>query len=136
MSNSLLRIGQENYQRGHHRPIVRTKSGYIHQNIFAPREMDDKFDGSYWMHHGSPLKCYSDTGTWWRYIDCDTVKGYLSCYTRYDVDRRLELSRGCSTHQLQEKQHECETQTSRDLREIVCYCSYNYCNSGFIYILC
>ena len=33
---------------------------------------------------GSPLKCYSDTATWWRYIDCDTVRGYLSCYTRSD----------------------------------------------------
>ena len=33
----------------------------------------------------SPLKCYSDTATWWRYIDCDTVRGYLSCYTRSDL---------------------------------------------------
>ena len=29
------------------------------------------------------LSCYSDTSSWWRYKHCDTVLGYLSCYTRY-----------------------------------------------------
>ena len=82
---------------------------------------------------------------------------------RYDIDRSRELSRGCSTHQLQHQQHECETQvliylyqidilkmntrnqkgnflillsitfqTSRNVREIVCYCGYIYCNSGYL----
>ena len=72
------------------------------------------------------------------------------CYllARYDVDKNLELSQGCSTRQVSLKQHECETQvrlvsavtwsigpasalqTSRNVREIVCYCNYNYCNAG------
>ena len=34
------------------------------------------------LTQGPPLKCYSDSSTWWRYIDCDSVRGYLSCYTR------------------------------------------------------
>ena len=29
---------------------------------------------------------------------------------RYDVDKNLELSQGCSTRQVSLKQHECETQ--------------------------
>ena len=78
----------------------------------------------------SPLKCYSDSGSWRRYIDCDSVRGYMSCYTRYtviyvsmdvrvsvmfryDIGRRQELSRGCSTHQLQHQQHECESQVDQ-----------------------
>ena len=64
------------------------------------------------------------------------------------MDKNLELSQGCSTRQVSLKQHECETQvrlvspltcsispasalqTSRNVREIVCYCNYNYCNAG------
>ena len=35
-----------------------------------------------------------------------------NCYllARYDVDKNLELSQGCSTRQVSLKQHECETQ--------------------------
>ena len=29
---------------------------------------------------------------------------------RFDIDKKIELSRGCSTHQIQLQQHECETQ--------------------------
>ena len=72
----------------------------------------------------------------------------MLCLARYDVDKNLELSQGCSTRQVSLKQHECETQvrlvsavtcsispasalqTSRNVREIVCYCNYNYCNAG------
>ena len=38
---------------------------------------------------GNSLRCYSEIDSWWRYIECDTVRGYLSCFTRYADDEDI-----------------------------------------------